>query len=381
MVNSRSKYRVLHISAARYVLDDQSHATYLIWRKLREGFEEYHIMARATGRPGLVTDGPLVIHLCRSVFARELEFLFSQFLFLPKAIRIKPHIIVAQSPVLGGLVALLIARILNIPILVELHGEEFIRRRATSIKARFIQFVSARVYRRVDKIRVLSNSMRHDLLATHTDLPTERVFVLAPRVDVALFPQKTSWQSQGSAITIVMVGSFTNRKGQLRAIKALSQCELPLRLCLIGDGPDMARCKEAAKQADGKLEVIFPGGLPPNIVAKYLQEADMFLMNSLSEGTPRAIMEAMSVGLPVITTDAGYCRDLVQHETTGIVLSGVECDDELRWWVTRLSKDPTLRERLGRAARARAEAHFESEINFRQYREMIASLAEAKFGA
>lgn len=376
---TRSPYRVLHLSAARYDLEDRSHATYSIWKNLQEGFQEYHVMARAKARPGTRRDGSLVIHLCRSARARELEFLLSQFAFVPKALRLKPDVVITQSPVLGGLAALLIARLRNVPVLVELHGEDFIQSRATSLKARVIQLLAASVYPRVDKIRVLTETMRLDLLNTHPNLPPERVCVLAPRVDVSLFSVKTNWQTKMQATTIVMVGSLTNRKGQLRAIRVLSQSRLPLRLFLVGDGPDMKACRAAAARTPDNIEVILPGRLPPDRVAQHLQEADIFLMNSLSEGTPRAIMEAMATGLPVITTNAGYCRDLVQHEVTGVVLSDEQTEYDLLTWTEHLAENPALREQFGRAARVHAEINFESTENFRQYRELIASLPTAQW--
>ncbi len=58
-------------------------------------------------------------------------------------------------------------------------------------------------------------------------------------------------------------------------------------------------------------------------------------------GTPRAIMEAMAVGLPVVTTNAGFCADIVEHEVEGFVL-GAEPDAEILDVLARLNSDRSL---------------------------------------
>ena len=57
-------------------------------------------------------------------------------------------------------------------------------------------------------------------------------------------------------------------------------------------------------------------------VAAVLRSSDVFVMYSQTEATPRAVMEAMAVGLPVVTTDAGFCADIVEHGHEGFASAG-----------------------------------------------------------
>ena len=77
----------------------------------------------------------------------------------------------------------------------------------------------------------------------------------------------------------------------------------------------------------------------------------MFVLPSLAEGTPNAVIEAMAAGLPVITTEVGGLPDLVTPETGILVPPGDAT--ALAAAMRRLASDPALRASMGRAARER----------------------------
>jgi len=117
--------------------------------------------------------------------------------------------------------------------------------------------------------------------------------------------------------------------------------------------------------------------LDPKGVASILRDADVFLMNSKTEGTPRAMMEAMACGLPVVTTNAGYCRDLVQDGSTGFVLSEQRTEEHLIRLVEMLTSDDQLRHRMGDSAAGYARKHFDARKIYTQYRAAIGEMANA----
>ena len=82
----------------------------------------------------------------------------------------------------------------------------------------------------------------------------------------------------------------------------------------------------------------------------------------------------LAIGLPVVTTDAGFCADIVEHGREGFVL-GPDPDSEIVEVLERFRNDPELARRMGAAGRERAEREFDSVRLFDEYRRLIAETA------
>lgn len=100
-------------------------------------------------------------------------------------------------------------------------------------------------------------------------------------------------------------------------------------------------------------------------VGVWLRGCDVLVLPSYGEGMPRAVLEAMSTGRPVITTDAPGCRDTVVSGESGLVID-VGNIDELVKAMTFFIENPASAARMGRAARHAAESRFAVEHVNRQ---------------
>jgi glycosyltransferase involved in cell wall biosynthesis len=98
-------------------------------------------------------------------------------------------------------------------------------------------------------------------------------------------------------------------------------------------------------------------------VAELEQAFDVFLLTSKpnSEGIPTVVEEAMSLGLPVVTTDVGSLRETVEDGVTGMVVPPLD-PQSLLHATLRLSGDRALRERMGLAARKKAVEKFDAQV-------------------
>jgi glycosyltransferase involved in cell wall biosynthesis len=150
---------------------------------------------------------------------------------------------------------------------------------------------------------------------------------------------------------------------------------VPVELHIVGEGPDLDKCRAESAKTSSPLSVVCHGALEQQRVAELLQGSDVFVMYSRTEGTPRAMMEAMATGLPVVTTDAGFCADVVEDGTEGIVL-GREPDKEIVEVLAKFFEHPDVARRMGLAARQRAERDYDAAVLFRRYRDLIAEAAE-----
>ena len=95
-------------------------------------------------------------------------------------------------------------------------------------------------------------------------------------------------------------------------------------------------------------------------VRPYLAASDIYMMSSVFEGLPIALLEAMSFGLPVVTTDAGGIREVIRHQREGL-LTAVDEPDNLVDFALTLIRDPLCLKSMGEAARRRIVSDFSME--------------------
>ncbi len=129
--------------------------------------------------------------------------------------------------------------------------------------------------------------------------------------------------------TIVITARLSAEKGHLVAVQALARLRaggLDVHARFIGSGPFEAALRAAADDAGVADLVEFVGVLPPAMVAAALREADVFCLPSFAEGLPVSIMEAMAVGVAVVTTFISGIPELVVNGRTGWVVPAGDAD-------------------------------------------------------
>ena len=112
--------------------------------------------------------------------------------------------------------------------------------------------------------------------------------------------------------------------------------------------------------AEGQ-DVVFAGSRAD--IERQLQGFDVFVMGSVprSEGVPTSVLEAMACGLPVVATDVGAVREVVEDGVTGFVVPPLDAGAIARATL-RLLDDASLRARLGEEARRRAVARYDVAV-------------------
>jgi len=93
-------------------------------------------------------------------------------------------------------------------------------------------------------------------------------------------------------------------------------------------------------------------------VRELLAAMDIFLLTSLFEGLPRAVLQAMAAARPVVATDTGGTAEVIEDASSGYLVR-IAAPGEAAERVLRLAGDSTLREAISRAARARLGAAFD----------------------
>jgi glycosyltransferase involved in cell wall biosynthesis len=162
---------------------------------------------------------------------------------------------------------------------------------------------------------------------------------------------------------IVALGLLGPRKGTPELLDALgtpAMRELDWEAIIGGNGEvEASRARAAALGLADRVQI--PGWVDPATVSALLAGADIFVLPSHHEGLPVAILEAMASGLPVVTTPVGAIPEIVvAHETGLLVPPGAV--EALAAALADLVKNPELRARLGKNARALVERDFRIEV-------------------
>ena len=166
-------------------------------------------------------------------------------------------------------------------------------------------------------------------------------------------------KSNDSTFRIVTVGWVSWIKGYeyaLLAVRRLLDQGVSVQFHIIGDGAKRYRLLYTIDDLDLHGQVHLHGKLSSSEVRSRLQQADVFLLASLSEGISNAVLEAMACGLPVVTTDCGGMREAVTDGVEGLVVP--VRDPEAIAALSRLASDRDLGRRMGQAARERILSEF-----------------------
>lgn len=200
-----------------------------------------------------------------------------------------------------------------------------------------------------------------------------RVYVGIP-MDLFKVQAPTPLDSDG--IRLLCISSYDTKKGidtLLGACALLRSRSIPFRLHVYGQGPLRQALSDQIASLDLNQHVKLGNPIPQEEVAKELAACHIFVMPCRKDpktgdidGIPTVFMEAMATGRPVISCPLAGIPELVKDGETGLL---VEPDDPagLAQAITRLALDDSLRNHLGRRARALAELQHDQRANTRQF--------------
>jgi glycosyltransferase involved in cell wall biosynthesis len=196
--------------------------------------------------------------------------------------------------------------------------------------------------------RAMAEFLRRELR-----VPRNRLRVLRNGVAIPGHPRQLN-----GIQTFATVGKFAPCKAMPVLVEAFAgfAANRPwLRLRMVGDGHDRRRCEELARQAaDGAGNIEFTGYRTD--VGAQLEQADVFVLPSLNENLPLALLQAMAMGLPCIATDVGGIPEVLDADCGILVAPGDA--GALRAAMEWIVDEPGLAARLGAEARRRVAERF-----------------------
>jgi glycosyltransferase involved in cell wall biosynthesis len=257
-----------------------------------------------------------------------------------------------------------IADVWRCPIVVSCHGGLNAYGQMDSYRPTFAGLQAA--FERASAVQCVSETERVEAIQLGLDPAKSRL--LPCGVDPARFSPPAPEARNGDHMRLIAVGWLRWLKGYeyaIRTVRALLDAGVPARLDVFGGDPlppmheqsDRARILHTVSDLGLDDDVRLHGQVPTETLVDRLRSAHAFVHSSVSEGLPVVILEAMACELPVVATDCGGVREAVRDGVEGFVLPP---RDPARAAVVleRLWREPELRERMGRAGRARVLSAF-----------------------
>jgi teichuronic acid biosynthesis glycosyltransferase TuaC len=225
-----------------------------------------------------------------------------------------------------GYAASLLAKWLKVPFTITLRGTE-----SRHIQdSRFAQKLLIAIERAAQVFSV-SESLRQ-LVITHGAKPA-KIEVVGNGIDILRFTPRDKITCRAAlgipsnARVLISVGGLVPRKGFHRVIELLPQLKqaFPELVFLIvgagsAEGNNRPALEQQVKQLKIENSVKFLGSLPPDELPSALSAADVFVLATSNEGWANVFLEAMACGLPVVTTDVGGNKEVVNNDSLGIVV-------------------------------------------------------------
>lgn len=269
--------------------------------------------------------------------------------------RFQPDVVHVVNPVVLGLWGTAIAKQRNLPLLASYHTD--IIQYAQHLRLKALQPITRTFLRDVHNQAHVNLCTSQPMVNSAEALGIKRVRLWPKAVDTQLYhPSKASSAmrerlsgAHPDAPLLLYVGRLSHEKRIDWLYAPVTQLE-HVRLAIIGSGPAEAVLKERFAGTN----TTFMGYMTGEELASAYASADIFTFPSDTETLGFVAMEAMASGVPAVGARAGGLPDVIKHGETGYMFTPGDLGD-LNAQINKLLKNPKVRKKMGKAARADME--------------------------
>ncbi len=262
----------------------------------------------------------------------------------------------------GGAVAtvgMLTAQAWQIPWSVTLHGpDEFFDQEAFYLRQK-IESASF--------VICISDFCRSQVLRIAPSLDDSRLEVIRLGVDCIALQPAAAMPAIGSSrpLHLACTGRMVAAKGHrilIEAIAVLAAQRIEVTCALIGDGPERKALEGLCVRLGIADQIQFLGAMAHQPTLAEVAKADVFVLASFAEGLPVALMEAMALGVPCVSTTIAAIPELILSGENGLLVPPAN-SQALAAALRQLAMQPELRLKLGETARQTAAGSYNLDTN------------------
>jgi len=262
--------------------------------------------------------------------------------------RVRPNLLLTYN---WGAIDAVAGAVIGSRICPVIHAEDgFGPEESAGLKSRRI-WARRLLLKRVNAVVVPSRVLAR-IAAQQFRVPPARLNYIPNGVDADRFRDEhdLEWRRQhgipDDAVLCGTVGRMRPEKNLGLLLEAFVAANVPeLRLALAGDGPESDALKRRCREIDRQGHIVFAGNLSDP--ASFYRSLDFFVMSSVTEQMPVALLEAMSSGLAVLATDVGDIREMLGQTATPTTLANSGDIQALAEGLRKLALDAAFRRTLG----------------------------------
>ena len=191
-------------------------------------------------------------------------------------------------------------------------------------------------FKKADLIHAWGKVMADHMRESKVDMT--KVMVLPKGINLNFFEYKDTHDD--SLINAIVTRSLEPEYKHdliLKAFSIVKQNTIPFKLTIIGDGSELAKLKQLAKELNIENEVHFVGRIDNNDIPKFLQQANFYISMPITEGVSASLFEAMACGCFPIVSDLSGNRHWLTEKVNGILVPSenhIKLAEELQWAFT-----------------------------------------------
>ncbi|MGB2877739.1 MAG: glycosyltransferase family 4 protein [Dehalococcoidales bacterium] len=290
-------------------------------------------------------------------------------------------LIYVQDPVVVGVASLLVGKLVRKPLVLKFVGDsiwenEYSLRRTDKNLDDFLGSPRKRptlrlrisllkfVFGHMNRIIVPSFYLR-DILMKHYGVKSDRIAVVYNSVDCKAVEMASSGHRKQNGKQMIAIGRMVRYKrmaGIITALREISQKFPDTNLMFVGDGPERIDLERLAEKLGVMQRVRFYGNIGRDKTLELLKTADVFVLNSIYEGLPHTVIEAMACSVPVVATGIRGTDEIIEDGKTGLFVLA-DSEKDLAEQIARLFRDRELSARLAANALSVVREKFTWEIN------------------
>lgn len=226
--------------------------------------------------------------------------------------------------------------------------DEFLASPDAGLLTRLHRWIQGMAFQGASKIFVPSDYLKR-VIEKHYHLPSRHIEVIPNAVAPKKIKTIAVQCREKSIVSVGRLVPWKNMAGVIRAFSILPHKDITLKI--IGSGPEMPLLQALVGSLNLKGRVEFCGRLSHTETLQQVARSELFVLNSLYEGLPHTVLEAMLVRTPVIATAIPGTNEVAFQEDTALTVPPLN-DQALAAAMNRLLSDITLRRRLATAAHA-----------------------------